>query len=246
MKYRLIYANTGVPCSDWSEDAEHFHRYLADRPDWVQKIIVVNNEGNPVEPYKEWTGLKDFVAGINTDRLVVDEGIHVSLTPEDMKTLDEGMAHMEAQIDAAEKEGKVLVLNANGKPMFVPKEEAYLYNGNDDEGLAVFGLPPDATADDINNLLDPLVPYYDGGREFLIRKSEADDFERFDEFEAAADCADEMDKLNNTLPNDEPLVGFIEKEPKCPFGHSPRGTTFGGDALHHSCGCPVLKGEEIV
>ena len=187
LKYRLIYADTGIPCSDWCHDAEHFLRYLANRPDWVRKIIVTVEESN-----------------------------------------------------------LVTVLNANGKPMLVDKAEAYKYNGNDDEGLAVFGLPPDATADDINNLLDPLVPYYDGGREFLIRKSEADDFERFDEFEAAADCADEMDKLNNTLPNDEPLVGFIEKEPKCPFGHSPRGTTFGGDALHHSCGCPVLKGEEIV
>ena len=33
---------------------------------------------------------------------------------------------------------------------------------------------------------------------------------------------------------------------RCPLGHSPRGTTFGGDPLHHSCGCPVLKGEELV
>ena len=106
----------------------------------------------------------------------------------------------------------VLVINASGKPMFVPKEEAYLYNGNDNEGLAVFGFPPDATADDINNLLDPLVPYYDGGREFLIRKSEADDLERFDEFEAAAETADQMDKLYSTLSNDELLVGFIDKE----------------------------------
>jgi hypothetical protein len=181
MKYRLIYANTGVPCSDWSEDAEHFHRYLADRPDWVQKIIVVNNEGNPVEPYKEWTGLKDFVAGINTDRLVVDEGIHVSLTPEDMKTLDEGMAHMEAQIDAAEKEGKVLVLNANGKPMFVPKEEAWQYNRNDDEGVMVFGEPPEDSDD------------------------------RADEFEAAADSADKLEQINAAKPNNERDDIFITK-----------------------------------
>ena len=138
LKYRLIYADTGIPCSDWSDDAEHFLRYLANRPDFVPKIIVMVEESNLVG-----------------------------------------------------------VLNANGKWMLVPKEEAYKYNGNDDEGLAVFGLPPDATADDINKLLDPLVPYYDGGREFLIPKSEADDLERFDEFERAADAADAGDDIDD-------------------------------------------------
>jgi hypothetical protein len=215
MTYRLTYTETSVPCSDWTDDLESLLDHVEQRPDWVLKIHVEDENGN-------------------------------TLTRKNFDEIAAVGASVAAQVKEAAAKGLVVVLNANGKPMFVPKEEAYLYNGNDDEGLAVFGLPPDATADDINNLLDPLVPYYDGGREFLIRKSEADDFERFDEFEAAADCADEMDKLNNTLPNDEPLVGFIEKEPKCPFGHSPRGTTFGGDALHHSCGCPVLKGEEIV
>jgi hypothetical protein len=185
LKYRLIYADTGIPCSDWSDDAEHFLRYLANRPDFVPKIIVMVEESNLVG-----------------------------------------------------------VLNANGKWMLVPKEEAYKYNGNDDEGLAVFGLPPDATADDINKLLDPLVPYYDGGREFLIPKSEADDLERFDEFEAAADTADKLEQINAAKPNNERDDLFIEKT--CPFGHSPRDTTFGGDALHHSCGSAVLKGEKLV
>ena len=184
LKYRLIYADTGEPCSDWSHDAEHFLRYLANRPDWVRKIIVTVEESN-----------------------------------------------------------LVMVLNASGKPMLVDKAEAYKYNGNDDEGTAVFGLPPNATAEEINNLLDPLVSYYDGGQQFLIRKSEADYLERFDEFENAASTADELERINAAKPNDERDDLFINK---CPFGHSPRDTTFGGDALHHSCGCDVLKGEKLV
>jgi hypothetical protein len=95
----------------------------------------------------------------------------------------------------------ILVLNANGKPMLVDEAEGYRYNGNDNEGLAVFGFPPNATAEEINNLLDPLVSYYDGGQQFLIRKSEADYLERFDEFEAAADTADALEKLNANKPN---------------------------------------------
>jgi hypothetical protein len=45
------------------------------------------------------------------------------------------------------------------------------------------------------------VSYYDGGQQFLIRKSEADYLERFDEFEAAADTADALEKLNANKPN---------------------------------------------
>jgi hypothetical protein len=39
-----------------------------------------------------------------------------------------------------------------------------------------------------------------------------------------------------------PVTGNVE----CPFGHSPRGQVWGGDAIRHSCGCPVLKGEKRV
>jgi hypothetical protein len=179
MTYRLIYTETSVPCSDWADDLESLLDHVEQRPDWVLKIHVEDENGN-------------------------------TLTRKHFDEIAAVRASVAAQVKEAAAKGLVVVLNANGKPMFVPKEEAYLYNGNDDEGLAVFGLPPDATADDINNLLDPLVPYYDGGREFLIRKSEADDLERFDEFEKAADTADQMDKLNETLPNDAVPVGLID------------------------------------
>ena len=116
--------------------------------------------------------------------------------------------------------------------------------GRDPEFKPVEGY--EMTAEDLLNAPDPLVPCYDGGHEFLIRKSTAEDWERFSEFEAAADCADELERINAAKPNDKRDDLFIEKEPKCPFGHSPSATTFGGDALHHSCGCDVLKGEKLV
>jgi hypothetical protein len=34
-----------------------------------------------------------------------------------------------------------------------------------------------------------------------------------------------------------------ERSMVCPFKHSPRGITWGSQAVHHSCGCAVLKGE---
>jgi hypothetical protein len=50
MKYRLMFAHTGEPDSDWSEDAEHFHRYIATRPEGIAKLIVVDEDGNEVIP----------------------------------------------------------------------------------------------------------------------------------------------------------------------------------------------------
>lgn len=50
MKYRLMFARTGEPDSDWSDDAEHFHRYIAERPEGISKLIVVDEEGNEVKP----------------------------------------------------------------------------------------------------------------------------------------------------------------------------------------------------
>lgn len=163
------------------------------------------------------------------------DGIHVRLTDEDKKAVDDYVAKLDAQIDAADARGMALVINANGKPMFVPKEEAYRYNGNDDMGSRVFGCPnchsvkivdgtqpgehhcmtrginidlgginldlgedtttlddikdDDLNVDDLAKMPDPLVPCYDGGQEFLIRKSTAEDWERGEEFEKAAEAA---------------------------------------------------------
>jgi len=107
-----------------------------------------------------------------------------------------------------------------------------------------------------------------------IRQSDIDNEERFHEFEQAAEAAETQHDPNicrycgsecTDFGKNEPTVychdcGREYREPefmneeelnarvvkRCPLGHSPRGTTFGGDALHHSCGCPVLKGEELV
>ena|ERR1039458_297663 len=147
MTYRLVYADTGIPCSDWTDDAEHMLRYVADRPDFVPKIIVVDEKGNVVNPEPD--------------------GIRVSLTPDDMKMLDEGMASVAAQIEAAAAKGLVPVINASGRLILVPKEQAHEYDGNGDG--------------------------------------------RFDEFEAAADTADALEKLNADKPNDVRDDIFITK-----------------------------------
>jgi hypothetical protein len=73
LKYRLIYADTGIPCSDWSDDAEHFLRYLANRPDWVRKIIVVDEKGNVVSPEPDGirvslTDTADALEKLNADK----------------------------------------------------------------------------------------------------------------------------------------------------------------------------------
>ena len=69
------------------------------------------------------------------------DGILVRLTDEDKKAVDDYMARLVAEIEAAPARGMALIINANGQPMFVPKEEAYRYNGNDDMGSCVFGCP---------------------------------------------------------------------------------------------------------
>jgi hypothetical protein len=58
MKYRLAFAHTGEPDSDWSDDAEHFHRYIASRPEGISKLIVVDEEGNEVKPDVEYVDFR--------------------------------------------------------------------------------------------------------------------------------------------------------------------------------------------
>lgn len=107
-----------------------------------------------------------------------------------------------------------------------------------------------------------------------ILQSEIDNEARFHEFEQAAEAAETQHDPNSCrycgsectdFGKNKPTVycqdcGREYREPefmteeelnarvvkRCPLGHSPRGTTFVGDALHHSCRCAVLKGEKLV
>jgi len=115
LMYRLVNSK-GEPLGDWVTDRKPLDDYLTRRPDWCPRYHVQSN----------------------TDEL---DGIHVPLTDEDKKAVDDYMARLVAEIEAAPARGMALVINANGKPMFVPTEEAYQYNGNDDMGVCVFGCP---------------------------------------------------------------------------------------------------------
>jgi hypothetical protein len=123
--YRLVRDDNGEPLGDWVNDRKRLDEYLTRRPDWCPKYRVQSN----------------------TEEL---DGIHVRLTDEDKKAVDDYIAKLVAQSDVAAARGETLVINVNGKAQFVPNEEAWRYNGFDDLGSCVFGCPnPDCHSTDI-------------------------------------------------------------------------------------------------
>lgn len=191
LKYRIVRSADGVPASDWTTDKESLDAYLTQRPDWIPELIVVGDTTTTLTLSKDELDL--IVNGLSTyhglqyNRLKA-QGLNDAVHNLTLHLID---------IRREEFPGEVCVINASGRPMMVPKEEAYMYNGNDDAGIAIFGFPPNATAEEVNELLD--------------RQAEAIYEMRFDEFENAAETADQISKLNDALPNDEPEVWYIDK-----------------------------------
>jgi hypothetical protein len=98
---------------------------------------------------------------------------------------------MNYQLNPEMQSGTVYFHTNDGKPesiTFTVGEEQMLQDILDCI-RAETGVQPDRDATDLNEP-DPLVPFYDGGYNWMIPKSEADDVEHFDEFEKAADAAE--------------------------------------------------------
>lgn len=182
MKYRLMYTNGRLPDSDLTEDVKTLLDYVASRPKEIQGMHVEDECGGVIIR-SGWALPNGHFTAIH---MLKDDGTVVRLTG---------------------------VFNASGKWVLVEADEAWRYNGNDNDGVMIFGEPPEE--EQFADLLKPepnTVECYDGGRTFLITKSESEYLERHEEFEQAADTADRLETLNSRLPNDVTPGSFLDAD----------------------------------
>lgn len=207
MKYRIVDSH-GTPLSNWVENPKEFLEHLAQRPDWVPLQHVENENG------------------VTVQRLDELDTVTLTLTMDELELATNGLSNYSATHFHTLKERgtydavetliyRLIDIHRKAFPARV-KEIAERLN----DRLVDYGLPepPEEEETSLDALPEDLLkpePYtetiFDGGREWLTTKSDAEDILRADEFENAADTADKLEQINAAKPNNERDDIFITK-----------------------------------